>query len=369
MPNTIGVIGSNGKVGTEVTLLLGCMKDVLVVPISRSNYGAAFLKRCGMSPRIASTEEALAEVLADCDVVVDLSLSSGGASKERRVRSLEHLRRVAALSPPDAPFVFASSIMAFGMRHGDRTHSRYWFSRTSYGADKRSEEREVFKAAASTHRPAFVLRLGEVHGDLQPVTGYYVQAVERGVITLRRGLDSPSNVVTCFTIANALRNIARGDEVPGLYTVVEQPEWRWEQFFRWVAANSGRDVRLEEVPEPLHPTVARTVKRGFSRMGAQVFRFAVDKKDVITSYVPIPPQIEYRFQIEHLRMKALSEVAQRPIDAELYDQMLGPVPGRRLRAVNGLEERSAVEHCVRQLLDERISEHSHHFLTGANWTP
>lgn len=370
MPRVIGIIGSNGRVGTEVTLLLACMKDVTVVPVSRSDYGAAFLRACGMAPRIAPTDEALAEALVDCDLVADFSLLSGDTSKERRERSVAHVRRAVALSPPQARFVFASSIMAFGMRAGERTYRHYRISRNAYGTEKRRQEREAFRAAAgSADRSAFVLRFGEVHGDLQPVTRRYVQAVQRGVVTLTRGLHSPSNVVTCFTIANALRNIVDGDEVPGLYTVVEQPEWSWDQFFRWVAANAGTDVALNELPMPPRPTVARTISREFTRLGAYLFRVAADNRDIITGYVPIPPRIEYRLRIEHQRRKTASEVDQRPVNTELHDPLLGPVPGLRLRAVKGMDERLDAECCVRQLLDDRLSQQSHHFLSGAHWAP
>jgi nucleoside-diphosphate-sugar epimerase len=369
VPRVIGVIGSNGRVGTEVTLLLACMHDITVAPISRSDYGAAFLKQCGMAPRIVPSDDALADALEDCDLVADFSMSSGATSGERRQRSLANIRRLVALSRPHAPIVFASSIMAFGMRHGDRTCRRYRISRTSYGTEKRRQEREVATSAAASGKPAFALRLGEVHGDLQPVTRYYVQAVRHGVVTLTRGLNSPSPVVTCFTIANALRNIADGREAPGLFTVVEQPEWTWNQFFQWVAANSGAEVVLNELPTPQQPSVAYTISPGFTRLRAYLFRIAADNRDVIQSYLPIPPRIEYRFRIEYQRRKAASEVSQRPIGTALRDQMLGPVPGARLRAPNGRDERRDAEQRVRELLDDRVSQQSHHFLAGVHWAP
>jgi nucleoside-diphosphate-sugar epimerase len=345
------------------------MRDVVVAPVSRSNYGAAFLRSCGIAPRIAATDEELADALADCDLVADFALSSVGSSQERRQRSLAHVRRVMSLSPLHARFVFASSIMAFGMGHGDRTCRAHRMSRNSYGADKRCQEREVFKTAGSINRPAFVLRLGEVHGDLQPVTRDYVQAVQRGVVTLARGLNSASVVVTCFTIANALRNIANGDEMPGLYTLVEQPVWSWGQFYRWVAANCGTEVVLDELPTPPRPAAARMVSHELTRLRAYLFRVAADNKDLITSYLPIPPAIEYRFRVEFQRRKAASELEQRPRDPAVFDHMVGPVPGERLRSLKGMNERLDAERCVRKLLDDRLSPQSHHFLSDADWGP
>jgi hypothetical protein len=259
--------------------------------------------------------------------------------------------------------------MAFGMGEGERVCRHYRISRTTYGAEKRREEREVFTVARSTNRRAFVLRLPDVHGDLQPVTSHYVKAAQRGAITLSRGLHSPSVVVTCFTIASALRNIARGDVVPAMYTLVENPEWTWEQFYRWVAANSGIEVLLDELPQPRDRVMVRRTRRQIARLQAQLYRAAATNRDVITGHLPIPPEIEYHFQIDYLRRKALSEVAQRPSDQDLHDIMLGPAPGRRLPAVEDREERLNLERRVRQVLDERLSQQSHNFRSGAHWAP
>jgi hypothetical protein len=226
------------------------------------------------------------------------------------------------------------------------------------------------KAARSTRRSAFALRLGEVHGDLQPVTRFYVKSVRSGTVTIARGLHSPSNIVTCFTIANALRNIADGQETPGLYTVVERPEWTWEQFYRWVAANCDAEVEINEVATPARPNTVHAVSRAvLARVGAGLFRTAASNKDLITSYLPIPASLEYRFRIEFQRRKAAAEVRDRPMDPTVHDQMLGPVPGPRLRSFRGGNERREAEGSVRRLLDDRLSQQSHHFTASSHWVP
>jgi hypothetical protein len=369
MSVTIGLIGSNGQVGMEVTLLLRCMSAVDVVPVTRSAYSAAFLTRCGVEPRVAADDTELADVLAGCDVVADFSVLSGGTSRERRASSAAHIRRLVALSPPRAKFVYASSITAFGMPEGCRDCRYYRISRTRIGAEKRRDERELYRVTRSTSRVPFVLRLGEVHGDLQPVTSHYVQMVRNGVVILARGLRSPSNAVTCTTIATSLRSIAQGLEEPGLYTVVEQPEWSWDQFFRWVAVNAGAEAQLAELPGPSRPTMRRATSRVLAGLGSNMFQIAARNRDVITSYVPIPPSIEYRFRIGYQRRKVASEVSQRPLYVDVHDQMLGPVPGRRLRTVMGAAERRDAECCVRRLLDDRLAPQSHHFLSGVHWAP
>ena len=48
---TIGIIGANGQVGTEVCLFLSQMDDIRVVPICRTDRAVSYLERYGLNPR------------------------------------------------------------------------------------------------------------------------------------------------------------------------------------------------------------------------------------------------------------------------------------------------------------------------------
>jgi nucleoside-diphosphate-sugar epimerase len=369
MPTSIGIVGANGKVGSEITLLLHCMEDLTVVPIVRSEYAGGFLEACDIPTRVASSQSSLKAALRSCDAVVDLTSPLGAVAVEWRESITAHVRELMAQLPTARRFVFASSIMAFGMASGERRVRHYRLSRTSYGAQKRRAEREVRIASAADSRESFVLRLGEVHGDLQPVTGNYVDAVRQGPLMLRRGLDRDSVVVTCYTIANAVRNIALGREAPGLYTVVEQPAWSWRDFFRWIATNLGTDVELEEADE----TDGRLSFGGLMRLGVAnasegLLALATRNKDILTSYLPISAEREYRLKIQYLTRRAAAEVAQQQ-PASLHDLMIGPVPGQRLRSRECADERQALEQRLRKHLDDRLGPGSHHFPTDTPRPP
>jgi nucleoside-diphosphate-sugar epimerase len=363
MPTNIGIVGANGKVGSEVTLLLNCMEDLTVVPIVRSEYAGAFLETCDIRTRVASSELSLKAALRSCDAVVDLTSPLGAVAVEFRESITAHVRELMAQLPNAARFVFASSIMAFGMGSGDRRIRHYRLSRTSYGAQKRRAEREVRIANAGVGRESFVLRLGEVHGDLQPVTGHYVDAVRQGPVMLRRSLDRESIVVTCYTIANAVRNIALGRETPGLYTLVEQPAWSWRDFFRWIATNLGTDVVLEVADESDERlSLSRLLRHGVANASEELVGLATRNKDILTSYLPISAEREYRLKIQHLTRRAALEVAQQqPVSP--HDLMIGPPPGQRLRSLGCVDDRQSVEQCVRKRLDDRLGPRSHHFPT------
>lgn len=361
---TIGIVGANGKVGTEVTLLLGCMEGVTVAPVVRSEYAGALLRQSGVVPRVVGPESPMAEALADCDLVADFSLSPGGVMQERRARTAERVHHLVASTNPKARFAFMSSTMAFGMGPGDRTHKPRRIGRTAYSVEKRRSERDAVKSAAARGIDAFVLRLGEVHGDMQPVTADYVDAVRAGAVRLKMSRHVASNVVTCFTVANALRNIARGVEVPGRYTLVEQPDWTWEQVFNWVAASSQLATPVFEELAGDATSAADRAGRALDRVPRWALQVVTRNKELITANLPLPAWLEYRLKIRYLARKAAAEVARRPGPVEPRDQMIGPVPGRRLTSREGEAERSAAERCVRHLLDTRLGPASHLFPTG-----
>ena len=115
---TIGLVGGNSQVATEVALFLSLRPDIQVVPICRSSIGAAFLRHCGLPSRVGTMNDpsAAREALAGLDAAVDFSLSPGAAGKCGAARSrasriwCSGLRRYAA---------WFNTAMAFGIRAGD----------------------------------------------------------------------------------------------------------------------------------------------------------------------------------------------------------------------------------------------------------
>src|SRR5713226_4482226 len=113
---TIGVIGANGQVGSEVCLFLSQMEGVRVIPICRTELGSVLLRRCGLEcrhGRIESPDEA-PRPMAACDLVADFSLPKGVPS-EVRATIKRITTNVVRHAPTHARLVYISSIMAFGM--------------------------------------------------------------------------------------------------------------------------------------------------------------------------------------------------------------------------------------------------------------
>ena len=244
---TIAIIGANGQVGQEVCLFLNLMKDVNVVPISRTTYGTALLTRLGLSCRVGSVENPsqAKQLLSGCDLVADFALPRGLCADVRRVTHTL-ITSCVTNAPAGASYVYASTLMAFGTGPSEKEFSWRRIPRTIYASNKRYGERLALRLSRKNHREAFILRLGQVHGELQQAS--------KGVESQMRPEtayipDCPAYSVFCYTIAEALVNISRGEETPGVYSLVSSPEWTWDEMYRYFAARAGIDPEIVLVNE------------------------------------------------------------------------------------------------------------------------
>jgi hypothetical protein len=122
---TIGLVGGNSQVATEVALFLSLRPGVQVVPICRSSIGSAFLHHCGLSSRNGTMNDpsAARELLSGLDLVADFSLPLGPAGEMRR-RTGSGVTQLVQHSPTASRVVYISTEMAFGLGQGD-TDRRY----------------------------------------------------------------------------------------------------------------------------------------------------------------------------------------------------------------------------------------------------
>ena len=118
---TIGVIGANGQVGSEVCLFLSRMEGVRVIPICRTKLGSVFIRNCGLECRHGefSCPEEAERLLANCDLVADFSLPKG-LLFEVRAASRKIITNAIEKAPRDSRFVYISTATALGMRKDSR---------------------------------------------------------------------------------------------------------------------------------------------------------------------------------------------------------------------------------------------------------
>jgi nucleoside-diphosphate-sugar epimerase len=333
---TIAVIGANGQVGQEVCLFLSLMEDVDVIPISRTIYGTAFLTRLGLSCRVGSVENPhqAKQLLSGCDLVADFALPRGLYADVRRVtRTL--ITSCVMNAPPGARYVYASSLMAVGIDPSEKGFRWRRIPRTLYASNKRYGERSALRLAGRNHREAFILRLGQVHGELQQAS--------KGIESQMRSEtayipDSPAYTVFCYTIAEVLVNIARGKEVPGVYSLVSSPQWTWEEMYRYFADRAGinpevvlvndasaADSMLERIASwctSVFAPVAAALRRNRELVGSVFFKFF--------------PGSEATMRAKWLMRLASAQIAEgrRSMQYRPFALMWGIPPGRRLASLS-----------------------------------
>jgi nucleoside-diphosphate-sugar epimerase len=350
----IGVLGANGQVGAEVSLLLSMFDDATIIPISRSELGASFLRHCGLECRIGSVDggDTSSQLLADCDVVADFSLPRGlGKQVWRTTKRI--IQGAIRHAPSGAPYVYMSSTMAFGMPGSSTRYRNYLLSRTQYSAYKRRAERYARLCGLTYGRPVHIFRLGQVHGEIQGVSRQWRRVSSSEPVFLERKGQSPSDTVFCSTIALALVNVARGLDPPGQYTLLQSPEWTWAELYRFFAAQSGH-VDLRGLGGTAAP--ARGIRAVLRRIVSLGLLALAPWKEILIAHTRLPAELEYRLKIRYLASKAAGEIAEAKGHLRREDRHIrGPVLGRRLASISrGQETAGLAEERLRALLEKRV---------------
>ena len=327
----IAVVGANGQVGREVSVFLSVM-GVEVVPISRTELGGIFLERCGLPCRYGaiSNSQQANRLLDGCDLVVDFSHPQG-LPVEVRAAVRSNIQNILRWAPPKSAYVYISTISAFGMLYGDSIMRNYFFSHTRYAADKRYLE--GLALAGQGKRDVYVLRLGQVHGDLQKVTRELAEEAAIGEACLPFSANTASYTVFCFTIAEALVNIAQGKESPGRYTLVSTPLWTWREVYEYCACQYGHEFKLviNEKQESQEVGFRSIFNLGSLLLGP-VVRFGIKHREFLMNHLSLGSfEIQDRMRAEYLRRKAVAEIVQgRKGNLPRRKFWSGDVPGKRL---------------------------------------
>lgn len=348
----VAVIGANGQVGREVALFLSVM-NVEVVAISRTELGGIFLERCGVPCRYGSIsdESDVKRLLEGCDIVADFAHPRDLPYKIREAVSL-NINNIVKFAPEGAPYVYMSTISAFGMRHEDSKMKNHFLSHTTYAADKRYLERHVL--AHRDIRDIYVLRLSQVHGELQKVSQQFIDELVEGDVVLPFHEDTSSYTVFCYSIAEAIINICNGKERPGLYTAVSTPYWSWGDVYRYWASRQGRQVNLitsaKKTADSPIPTFLRNTAKLLVR---PVIDLAVEYRMLILNYVFFGfPRIQEKMQAMHLKRKAASEIREGKSVKAFRKFQVGTIPGQTLASLSDsrmtMQERTAE---VRRVID------------------
>lgn len=300
----VAILGANGQVGSEVSLRLRNVEGIEVVPIVRNVSGSAFLRSNGMEcrhGRISDPAEARS-LIGDCDVVANFALSNTAIPRTDRDINRQIVRGMVAAAKPDAPIVFASTIMVYapGMK--------FWLP-DSYGLEKLIAERMFRRLCRASRHPAFVFRLGHVMGDLQNITNKIRGEICDGKVALPHLGLRASNTVFTAAIVEAIVQVARAVPKPGTYDLITVPQWTWLDVYKYYAAQIELPLQLA------HTEQVRDPKSGSGRPSdsmRRVLRYLANHRTVMERLTFLlaflPRSVNQRIYLRYLQTRALNEI-------------------------------------------------------------
>lgn len=264
----IAIVGANGQVGAEVALLMARQAPRIETrAISRTRNGSAFLRYSGLPVahgEISDPAQAF-RLLAGADVIANFALAIG-APATSIAENERIIRRVFESTPTGATIVFFSTIAVYDRDDGSKV------VRSPYENSKLKAEKLAQRLAAVAGRKLYILRLGHVAGDLQGVTLVWRDEVRNLPIRIPDP-DRASNVTFTVAIAEALLAIAEGRAgPPGLYDLVNTPQWTWREIYAFEAERVGKGVafeKLDPVARDSRPSVLARAKTSLRRFALQ----------------------------------------------------------------------------------------------------
>jgi dTDP-4-dehydrorhamnose reductase len=340
---TIAILGANGQVGTEVCIYLSLMSDVRVVPVCRTELASCFLRKCGLRCRLGSVAqpERLVAALDSADLVVDFTLPRGSTS-EVRASTRANIRGLQSAAPRRSEFAYISSTMACGLGPKNKRYRYYAVARTPYGATKRFGERVALAHEGRAHQPVYVLRLGQVYGELQSPSLTILDQLRNETAYVPA---ESSDTVFAFSIAEALREIALGHVMPGIYTLVSCPPWTWKEVHEYYCARLGITPRVIEVPSSAFVVSGGQVKAALERLSG---RFASTFRGPLEGYLLSRlPNLEAAIAARYRRRTAAKEIQELYREYRPYDPCLGRIPGKQLSCLT--DSRVSMEPLAREV--------------------
>lgn len=227
----IGIIGASSQVGSSLAFYLKHFSGAEPVCFIRSGYSRVFFEMAGLTYVTTDIKDsnALRQAFSSLDGVIDCTYPSGQLYEiPESIR--ENLKAIISALPENSFFIYMSTIMAFGMPTGFRTVKHFTIPQTTYSFIKRKAENITDTLCAKFNVRGYNFRLGQVHGFLQSVNGSYREKFRYGdVIRVNGKPDDLVNVIFIPTLAEAILKAA-GDQIkPGLYSLVNEPQWTLQQ--------------------------------------------------------------------------------------------------------------------------------------------
>jgi dTDP-4-dehydrorhamnose reductase len=289
----IAVIGANGNVGTELCFLLKEKDEV--VPIVRNRMGSIFLQHHGLKCRIAdiSIDDDAQKTLHDVDVVVIAAWVadrfSGSQNQTSKAINEKLIKNSVRFSTKNSTIIYLSTIRAFAHKVDPKT-SRFWPPR--YDKEKQHLERVLVSECQREKKKGVAFRCGHVFGEHQPSTKAMKKLLSgRKKLVIQANSDWKSNIVHIVTLNNAIFRCIQPDVKPGVYSIVNNPQWTWKEVYE----NYNKNSQIEFKP-------AKQVSRNISN---SIWKILKSNKKLM---VPILYRMPKSFEKHLLRKLSMRRI-------------------------------------------------------------
>jgi nucleoside-diphosphate-sugar epimerase len=297
----IAIVGANGKIGFEVTMLLkaaGCD----IVPICRGRRGSAALRYLGIPVRhgsIASAADA-PRLIGDAAVVINFALPIGVPAHSRtQNRAIIENCFVAA---PQAKLIFCSTMVTHKGFHAEDQPK----GMTQYGREKRTNADQIRSLERAHDHPAITVRLGHVAGATQPISVAMRELIARGPVSLPYP-ERHANILHCLTIADMVRRAASEQWFsPGLWDLVDQPGLSWRRAFELEAALANLPVELVDAGLGTGAPASMPLIRQVARQIARIPALRQSAERVLAN---LPERYSRQARLQHLIAQNAAETA------------------------------------------------------------
>jgi nucleoside-diphosphate-sugar epimerase len=292
------ILGANGQVGAEVTMMLANVAGVKLRPVVRSRGGSAFLRYHGvpvLHADISNPDEAR-RLQSGARLIANFAIASGTPA-EAISRNNEIIRHNFFASPPGSTIVFFSTLSVRGTYDDEGRRSR-----TFYGEMKKANEHLVSLLSKRLGRKAYILRLGHVAGQFQNVTDLIQREITAGPVSMIDP-DRPSNVTFTEMIAEALLAIASEKAgPPGRYDLVNLPQWSWREVYAHEAQKLGRPLQIETAGDK------RSSRASLGRKAIEMAGRMGLKEQLLRGASHLSGRINMRMKAKYYVARASSEI-------------------------------------------------------------
>jgi len=333
---SVAMIGANGRIGAELCSISRNDDEIEVIPVVRNMLASSFLTYLGFCCRVLDISEVgdAKQAMSDVDAVVIAAYERGGAKWATDKNKLL-IENSVKYSKPSAKIIYFSTIRALG-RALDKDAPRFSLP-SRYVLRKRLCERFLLRLCRKYNKRGYALRLGHVFGELQPRT-----VALRALLSTSQSLrllvaaDRPSNVLHTVTINDAVKICVGTELSPGVYCVVNNPQWTWHEVFDYYNSN-GIDLMFEGSDGIARSSGSHEFVRGLRNQVSS-------KRDRLEGFLMyMPKNLEQRLKMKQWvrQYKAIAMTDRRPPPVFMREFQHSPVT---VKLVPGLRETRALFH-------------------------